>query len=101
MNHFGYQCNDDIIDNYKVDSLEIIVKDADKTSLQVIDRITRSEIQEVSTPNFVYNYTGTSPFQTLPESERAAKEVLSLAVHPALSNDELEIIVSTVNNFFK
>lgn len=59
----------EIIDNYKVDSIEIIVKDADKTSLQVIDTIQRSDIQLITTQDYVYNYTGTSPFQTLPESE--------------------------------
>lgn len=37
--------------------------------------------------------------QTLPEAERAAEEVLSLPVHPALRQAELETIVSTVNNF--
>ena len=35
--------------------------------------------------------------QTLPEAERAAQEVLSLPVHPALSDDDLETIVNAVN----
>jgi dTDP-4-amino-4,6-dideoxygalactose transaminase len=34
---------------------------------------------------------------TLPEAERAATEVLSLPVHPGLSGDDLETIVSVVN----
>src|SRR3990172_1454723 len=37
--------------------------------------------------------------QSLPESERAAAEVLSLPVHPALSPADLESIVSAVNEF--
>ena len=34
---------------------------------------------------------------TLPEAERAAKEVLSLPVHPGLSGDDLEAIVAAAN----
>ena len=37
--------------------------------------------------------------QHLPESERAATEVLSLPVHPALSQSDLEAIVAAVNEF--
>lgn len=37
--------------------------------------------------------------QTLPESERAAAEVLSLPVHPALTQTDLETIVKTINAF--
>jgi dTDP-4-amino-4,6-dideoxygalactose transaminase len=37
--------------------------------------------------------------QTLPESERAAEDVLSLPVHPALSEQDLDTIVSAVNGF--
>jgi perosamine synthetase len=36
---------------------------------------------------------------TLPEAERAAKEVLSLPVHPALTQPELELIIAKVNEF--
>jgi dTDP-4-amino-4,6-dideoxygalactose transaminase len=36
---------------------------------------------------------------SLPESERAALEVLSLPIHPALSQADLETIVQAVNNF--
>ena len=35
----------------------------------------------------------------LPETERAAKEVLSLPVHPALSTADLETIVAAINEF--
>jgi len=35
----------------------------------------------------------------LPEAEKAAEEVLSLPVHPALSMDDLKAIVSAVNHF--
>jgi dTDP-4-amino-4,6-dideoxygalactose transaminase len=37
--------------------------------------------------------------QVLPEAEKAAAEVLSLPVHPALSQSDLETIVSVVNKF--
>ena len=36
---------------------------------------------------------------TLPEAERAAQEVLSLPVHPALSQEDLETVVSAINTF--
>ena len=38
---------------------------------------------------------------SLPETERAALEVLSLPVHPGLSSVDLETIVSTVNEFME
>jgi dTDP-4-amino-4,6-dideoxygalactose transaminase len=37
--------------------------------------------------------------QTLPEAEKAALEVLSLPVHPALTPAELSTIVQVVNEF--
>jgi dTDP-4-amino-4,6-dideoxygalactose transaminase len=37
--------------------------------------------------------------QSLPEAERAAEEVLSLPVHPGLSQDDLDTIVAAVNSF--
>jgi perosamine synthetase len=37
--------------------------------------------------------------QSLPETERAAQEVLSLPVHPGLSSADLETIVAAVNEF--
>jgi dTDP-4-amino-4,6-dideoxygalactose transaminase len=39
--------------------------------------------------------------QSLPESEKAAEEVLSLPVHPALSEQDLETIVDAVNEFME
>lgn len=39
--------------------------------------------------------------QCLPQAERAAAEVLSLPVHPALSQRELETIVAAVNAFME
>jgi perosamine synthetase len=36
---------------------------------------------------------------TLPEAEKAAAEVLSLPVHPALTQSDLELIVARVNQF--
>jgi len=39
--------------------------------------------------------------QSLPETEFATTEVLSLPVHPALSPSDLETIVSTVNDFME
>ncbi|MCQ1535113.1 DegT/DnrJ/EryC1/StrS family aminotransferase [Methanosarcina sp. KYL-1] len=56
------------------------------------------------------HYPGTIPTQPLyeklgygdmlPEAERAAKEVLSLPVHPGVSGTDLEKIVETVTAFF-
>ena len=37
---------------------------------------------------------------TLPESEKASNEVLSLPVHPGLSQNDLDLIVQAVNEFF-
>lgn len=45
-----------------------------------------------------------APFQAaveLPETERAARECLSLPVHPSLSQDDLERIVAAVNELAK
>ena len=39
--------------------------------------------------------------ESYPEAEKAALEVLSLPVHPALSSDDLEKVVSTVNKFME
>jgi len=45
-------------------------------------------------------YTGDLGYRiSLPEAERAAREVLSLPVHPALSQADLETIVDKVNEF--
>lgn len=45
-------------------------------------------------------YTGDLGYRlTLPEAERASLEVLSLPVHPALSQADLETIVARVNEF--
>jgi dTDP-4-amino-4,6-dideoxygalactose transaminase len=45
-------------------------------------------------------YTETLGYDvSLPEAERATKEVLSLPVHPALSDEGLEMIVRAVNGF--
>jgi perosamine synthetase len=46
-------------------------------------------------------YTQTLGYQqSLPEAEKAAAEVLSLPVHPALSQEDLSAIVRAVNEFF-
>jgi dTDP-4-amino-4,6-dideoxygalactose transaminase len=36
--------------------------------------------------------------QSFPEAQRAAKEVLSLPVHPGLTQDELDIIIEAVRS---
>lgn len=47
-------------------------------------------------------YTETLHYrQSLPEAERAAAEVLSLPVHPALSQQDLDSIVQAVNAFYE
>jgi perosamine synthetase len=42
-----------------------------------------------------------APGLDLPETERAAREVVSLPVHPSLSQDDLERIVTAVNTLVK
>jgi dTDP-4-amino-4,6-dideoxygalactose transaminase len=42
-----------------------------------------------------------APGLDLPETERAAKEVVSLPVHPSLSSTDLERIVTAVNAIAK
>lgn len=37
---------------------------------------------------------------SFPVAEKAAQEVLSLPVHPGLSQSDLEMIVAAVNSFF-
>jgi len=45
-------------------------------------------------------YTGELGYQVdLPETDKACQEVLSLPVHPGLSEADLEAIVSAVNEF--
>ncbi len=46
-----------------------------------------------------YYVEGLGYRQSLPEAERASKEVLSLPVHPGLSQGDLELIVEKVNAF--
>lgn len=46
-----------------------------------------------------YYVEGLGYNQTLPETELAAKEVLSLPVHPGLSQADLDCIVSAVNEY--
>ena len=41
-----------------------------------------------------------SPLGTFPESERTAQEVLSLPVHPALTEAELSLVIETTRRFF-
>lgn len=38
------------------------------------------------------------PCEVLPATEQAAREVLSLPIHPSLSEDDLEVIVTAVND---
>jgi dTDP-4-amino-4,6-dideoxygalactose transaminase len=42
-----------------------------------------------------------APGLELPETERAAREVVSLPVHPSLSHGDLERIVTAVNTLVK
>jgi len=47
-------------------------------------------------------YTQTLGYnQVLPEAERATEEVLSLPIHPALSQEDLHTIVNTINAFME
>ena len=50
----------------------------------------------VQTPGKRAHVRGSNPLACLPETERAAQEVLSLPVHPALSQEDLSTIVRRV-----
>ena len=52
-------------------------------------------------PRVLYEYPALKPFFTerMPESERAAKEVLSLPVHPALTEEDVEYIIGAVREW--
>lgn len=38
---------------------------------------------------------------SLPESELAAKEVLSLPIYPEMSDEQIEVVASTVRRFYE
>jgi perosamine synthetase len=52
-------------------------------------------------PRAVHTLPAFSDSAFLPETERAAKEVLSIPVHPNLSKRQLNKVVSTVNTLYK
>lgn len=70
----------------------------------LIEHLTQNEIGSgiyypvpVHKQSYYTQYLGYD--QSLPEAERAAAEVLSLPVHPALSPADLEAVVSAINDF--
>jgi dTDP-4-amino-4,6-dideoxygalactose transaminase len=46
-------------------------------------------------------FAGTTSDADLPETMKAARECLSLPVHPSLSQDDLERVVQAVNTLAK
>ncbi len=58
------------VDNFKIDSLEIIYKESDQTALRVVESIPASDITSVSANTYYdYVYSGKQPFKTLPDNE--------------------------------
>ena len=48
----------------------------------------------------VYNYLGLSP-GSLPEAERACREVLSLPMFPKITSDEIKAVANAIGQFFE
>ncbi len=58
------------VDNFKINSLEIIYKESDQTALRVVESIPASDITSASTNTYYdYVYSGKQPFKTLPDNE--------------------------------
>ena len=58
------------VDNFKINSLEIIYKESDQTALRVVESIPASDITSVSSNTYYdYVYSGKQPFKTLPDNE--------------------------------
>ncbi|HAF89195.1 MAG TPA: hypothetical protein DCG23_05390 [Deltaproteobacteria bacterium] len=52
-------------------------------------------------PSLLYHYPSMSSFASeCPNSERLVKEVLSLPIHPSLTDKEISTIISTIKSFF-
>ena len=55
-----------VVDNLKIDSIDIIFKDATSTTLNLLDTIKGDSLNGDSSPLLYYNYQSRKPFKTLP-----------------------------------
>ena len=53
-------------------------------------------------PSLLYNYPSMAAYQSsCPNAETLINEVLSLPVHPALSDSDVFEVISSIKDFFK
>ena len=73
----GVNSVSELIDELKVDEIDIVYKQSDQNTIKVIDTITRDDIVTNSNANLVYTYNSQLPIKTLPQNEttRASDKV--------------------------
>lgn len=55
----------DLYDKLKVVEIDILYKDSDETGIRLIDTITKDELIDLKTNQYIYNYKSSMPIQTL------------------------------------
>ena len=56
--------------NYKISNIEVLYKESDQTSVKVLDRLSvTTELENLTTNLYTYNYQSRKPFRTLPQSQ--------------------------------
>lgn len=77
----GVNSVSELIDELKVDEIDIVYKQSDQNAIKVIDTITRDDIVTNSNANLVYTYNSQLPIKTLPQNEttRASDKVPIMA----------------------
>ena len=73
----GVNSVSELIDELKVNEIDIVYKQSDQNTIKVIDTITRDDIVTNSNTNLVYTYNSQLPIKTLPQNEttRASDKV--------------------------
>ena len=62
--------NNNLYDNYKVTSIDVLYKESDGTTIRVVDTITFDEIETAnSNTDYVYTYNSSKPIRSLPSKE--------------------------------
>ena len=71
----------DIIDEFKVQEIEILYKQSDQVAIKVVDTIRSSDISSASGLQYLYKYKSSLPIRTLPSNEttRASDKVPIIA----------------------
>ena len=57
------------VSDLKIKELEILIKEADQTSIKVLDTIENSDLSNVSINKLQYDYQSRKPIRTLPDNE--------------------------------